>query len=66
MQRDISNMQLAQSLNLLKDSIGIESINYSVNIKNMLTKLDKLEKLYSHGNMDFDFIRYLLGLSKVF
>ena len=32
----------------------------------MLTKLDKLEKLYGHESMDFDFIRYLPGLGKVF
>ena len=70
MRRDISNnVQLARSLNLRqyrKDSIGVESIDYSINIKNMLTKLDKLEKLYGHESMDFDFIRYLPGLGKVF
>ena len=39
MQRDISNsMQLAQSLNPLKDSIRVESTDYSVDFKNMLTK----------------------------
>ena len=32
----------------------------------MLTKLDKLDKLYGRGSMEFDFIRYLQGLDKVF
>ena len=41
MQRNISNnVQLGQSLNSLKDSSGIESVDYSAGFSNMLNKLD--------------------------
>ena len=48
MKRNINNnVQLGQSLKPLKDSLGVESVDYSADFNNILNKLDKLKILYS-------------------
>ena len=48
MKRNINNnVQLGQSLKPLKDSLGVESVDYSADFSNILNKLDKLKILYS-------------------
>ena len=59
-------MQLGQSLNPLKDSLGVESVDYSADFNNMVNKLDKLKMLYDRGSMDADMMRHIPGLSKIF
>lgn len=59
-------MRLAQSLNLLRDSLGVHSVDYTVDLKNIINKLNKLEILYDRGSMDSDLIRYIPGLSNIY
>ena len=48
MKRNINNnVQLGQSWKPLKDSLGVESVDYSADFNNILNKLDKLKILYS-------------------
>ena len=67
MQRNISdNVQLGQSVNPLKDTLVVESVDYSADFNNMLHKLDKLKLLYDCRSMDADMTRYTPGLAKIF
>ena len=62
MQRQIQNdAHQVQVLNPLKDITKVESIGYSTDVKNMLTKIDNLESLFETGKMDFNLIRYIPG-----
>ena len=36
----------------------VETIDYSADVDNMLTKIEKLKKLYNGEKMDFNLIRY--------
>ena len=66
MQRNISDNVLGQSLNPLKNSFGVESVDCSADFNNMLNKLDKLKILYDRESVDADMMRYIPGLSKIF
>ena len=59
-------MQVGQSLNSLKDGLGVESVDYSADFNNMSNKLDKRKLLYDRGSMDPDMIRYIPGLARIF
>ena len=63
MQRKIQS-EPHQPLNSLKDSMKVESIDYSSGVNNMLTKTEKLEKLYETGKMDFNLIKVYSRSSK--
>ena len=66
MQRQIQNdAHQVQVLNPLKDITKVESISYSTDVKNMLTKIDNLESLFETGKMDFNLIRYIPGLANI-
>ena len=58
-------MQFAQSFSPLKDKTGVEATDYSSDFEIMFDKLDKLEKHYENGSMDFNLIRYLPGRAKI-
>ena len=51
--------------NPLKDAQGVESIDFSADIDNLIEKLDKLSVLYDTGKMDADVIKYIPRMSKV-
>ena len=52
-----------QSLNLLNDMVKIKSSGFLPNVKNVLDKINKLESPYKRGKMDFNLIKYVLGLA---
>ena len=53
MQRQIqNNAHQVQKLNRLNDMVKDESINYSADVKNVFSKIDKLETLYKINKMD--------------
>ena len=54
-----------RALNPLKDTMKVKSIDYSGNVNNMITKIEKLEKLYDTGKMDFNLVRYIPGLTDI-
>ena len=43
----------------------VELIDYSIDVDNMLTKIEKLKKLYDGGKMDFNLIRYIPDLTDI-
>ena len=53
MQRQIqNNAHQVQNLNRLNDMVKGQSINYSADVKNVFSKIDKLETLYKINKMD--------------
>ena len=60
-----NRVHLGENLNPLKDAQGVESIDFSADIDNLIEKLDKLSVLYDTGKMDADVIKYIPGMSKV-
>ena len=60
-----NRVHLRENLNPLKDAQGVESINFSADIDNLIEKLDKFSVLYDTGKMDADVIKYIPGMSKV-
>ena len=56
---------MGENLNPLKDAQGIESIDFSADIDNLIEKLDKLSVLYDTGKMDVDVIKNIPGMSQV-
>ena len=59
-------MQLGQSLNPLKDSLGVEAVDYSPDFNDMLNKLNKLKILHNRRSMDADVMRHVPRLSIIF
>ena len=53
---------LGSNLNPMKDASGVTAIDYSVNINNLVDKLDKLSVLYDSGRMDKDVMKYIPGM----
>ena len=60
-----NRVKLGESLNLLEDATGVDDVNFSADIDNLLTKLDKLTDLYDSGRIDADLLRYIPGMSKI-
>ena len=53
MQRQIqNNAHQVQNLNRLNDMVKGQSINYSADVKNVFSKIDKLDTLYKINKMD--------------
>ena len=66
MQANVSNkIKLGKHLDPLGDAIGVESVDFSADIDNLLKKLDKLTDLYENGRIDSDLLRYIPGMSKI-
>ena len=66
MQANVSNkVKLGQSLEPLQDATGVDSVDFSADIDNLLKKLDKLSDLYERGRIDSDLLRYIPGMSKI-
>ena len=66
MQRDVSNrIQLSQDLNPLNDVSGVPSIDNQANIKDLLSKVDKLGESWDEWKADESLARYLPGLTNV-
>ena len=66
MQANVSNkVKLGQSLDPLQDATGVDSVDFSADINNLLKKLDKLSDFYEKGRIDSDLLRYIPGMSKI-
>ena len=66
MQANVSNkVKLGQSLDPLQDETGVDSVDFSADIDNLLKKLEKLPDLYEKGRIDSDLLRYIQGMSKI-
>lgn len=56
-------MHYVKSLNRLNDMVKVESIDFLPDVKNVLSKIDKLESLYKSGKIDFHLIKYIPDLA---
>ena len=66
MESKINNgVQLGQSLNPLNGVAKVSRIDNSSDLIDVFTKTDKLGKLWKHGSMDFELIKYLPGMAKI-
>ena len=59
-----NKVQLGQVLNPLKNVAKGSSIDSTSGLQDVLTKIDKFNKLWDDGSMDYDLIRYLPGMAK--
>ena len=60
-----SEAQFGQALNPLKNVAKVLSIDNTSDLQHVLTKINKLKKLWDDDSMDYDFIRYLPGIAKL-
>ena len=66
MQWEVSNrIQLGQDLNSLNDVSVVWSIDNQANVKDLLSKVDRLGELWDEGKADYGLGRYLPGLTNV-
>ena len=60
-----NRVKLGENLNPLEDATGVDAVDFSADIDNLTTKLDKLSELYDTGKVDADLLRYIPGMSKI-
>ena len=60
-----NKVKLGENLNPLEDATGVDAVVFSVDIDNLITRLDKLADLYNTGKVDADLIRYIPDKSKI-
>ena len=60
-----NRVQLGEKLNPLEDATGVDSIYFSADIDNLITKLDKFSDLYDSGKIDADVLRNIPRMSKI-
>ena len=60
-----NRVTLGENLDPLKDANGVDAIDFSANIDNLIGKLDKLSTLYDTGRIDVDVIKYIPGMAKI-
>ena len=66
MQASMTNKpKLGQSLDPLEDALGVDLVDFSADIDNLLKKLDKITDLYENGTIDSDLLRYIPGMAKI-
>ena len=64
MQKNVPVNPPATSLNPLKDTVGVTSVNFGTQFDGLVKKADNLEKFIEKGTAEGDLIRYLPGLAK--
>ena len=60
-----NRVKLGENLNPLEDATGVDAADFSADIDNLLTKLDKLTDLHDSGKFDADLLRYIPGMNKI-
>ena len=66
MQASVSEkVKLGQNLNPVDDATGVESIDYSASVEDLIGKVKKLKTLYEKGQIDADVLRYVPGMNKI-
>ena len=64
MQKAVPNYLSRTSLNLLKDAVGVSTINYSAKFDGLYKRFNKVETLIKKKKAPGELIRYLPGLAK--
>ena len=49
----------------LRNAVKVPSVDNTSYLQDVFTKIDKLQKLWDYGSMDYDLTRYLRSLVKV-
>ena len=60
-----NRVKLVENLNPLKDATGVDLMDFSADIDNLISKIDKLKVMYESGKIDADILRYIPGMSKI-
>ena len=60
-----NRVKLEENLNQLENATGVDAIDFSADIDNLLTKLDNMTDLYDTGKVDGDILRYIPGMSMI-
>ena len=60
-----NRVKLGENSNPLEDATGVDAVDFSADLDNLINKLDKLADLYDTGNVDADLPRYIPGMSKI-
>ena len=60
-----NRVRLGENLNPVEDATGIDAVDFSADIDNLIGKLDKLTDLYDTGKVDTDMLRYIPDMSKI-
>ena len=60
-----NRVKLGENLNPLKDATGVDLVDFSADIDNVIGKIDKLKVRYDSGKIDADILRYNPGMSKI-
>ena len=60
-----NRVRLGENLNPIEDAAGVDTVDFSAVIDNLIGKLDKLTDLYDTGKVDADMLRYIPGMSKI-
>ena len=56
---------MGENLNPLEDATGVDAVDFSADIDNVISKIDKLKFMYDSGQIDADILRYIPGMSKI-
>ena len=49
-----NRVKLGENLNPLEDATGVDSVDFSTDIDNIIGKIDKLKVMYNSGKIDAD------------
>ena len=60
-----NRVKLGENLNPLEDATGVDSVDFSADIDNVIGKIDKLKVMYDSGKIDADILRYIPGMSRI-
>ena len=58
-------VKLGANLNPLQDASGVDSVDFSADIDDLIGKVSKLKALYERGEVDADILRYVPGMNKI-
>ena len=58
-------VKLGENLNPLNDATGVDSIDFSADIDDLIKKVSKIKSLYDRGEVDSDILRYVPGMNKI-
>ena len=60
-----NRVKLDDNLNPLENATGVDAVDFSADIDNLLTKIDKITDLYDTGRVDADLLRDIPGMAKI-
>lgn len=65
MQRQTTILPQPLLLNPLKDSVKVKAVDYSADFQNLYSRVDNFIKLYVKGQLPYNMVRDIPGLTKI-